>query len=202
MKTVREVIVVEGRYDKTRLESAVNAVILPVDGFRIFRDREKIRLLRELAAARGVILLTDSDTAGFVIRNHLTGVLPPEQIKQAFIPPVEGKERRKTAPGKEGLLGVEGMTDEVLIEALRRAGATFEDGENPPREPWITRGRLYADGLIGRDNSAKKRRALLRGWGLPEQMSTNRLLETLNLAKTPAEYEQALAGLEKPEKTG
>ena len=135
---VRQVIVVEGRYDKNTLSQVVDAVIVETGGFSVFHDREKLAYLRRLAAARGVILMTDPDGAGFVIRNHLKGVLPPEQILQAYVPDVYGKERRKRKGGKEGKLGVEGMPPAVLLEALRRCGATWE-GEAAPAAPW----RLY-----------------------------------------------------------
>lgn len=202
MSRIREVLVVEGRYDKIRLDSVVEATILPVDGFHVFHDDEQMRLLRELAETRGLIILTDSDSAGFVIRDHLSGCIPPHQIKHAYIPEIEGKERRKAIPGKEGLLGVEGMSREVLLEALRRAGATFEDEEKSSPSAWMTKQRLYADGLIGQDNSAGRRRALLRLWGYPEKISANRLVELINAAKSPPEYADALKRIENPEKIG
>ena len=130
MERIREVIVVEGRYDKNALAQVVEATVISVGGFSVFRDREKVALLRRLAEKRGVVLLTDSDGAGFVIRNFLKGAIPKSQLKQAYIPDVRGKERRKTAPGKEGKLGVEGMSPAVLLQALERAGATFLD--QPP----------------------------------------------------------------------
>lgn len=193
MNRLREVLVVEGRYDKTRLESVVDALIVPLDGFQVFRDPQKLHMLRTLAATRGLIVLTDSDSAGFVIRDYLSGSIPANQIKHAYIPEIAGKERRKATPGKEGLLGVEGMTDEVLLEALHRAGATFEDAA-PAASPekWMTKQRLYQDGLVGQDNSADRRRALLRLWGFPEKISANRLVELIGVSKTPAEYEAAL----------
>ena len=126
MVRIREVIVVEGRYDKNTLSQVVEATILETRGFGIFKDKEQLSLLRRAAQARGLILLTDSDGAGFVIRNYLKGAIDPGYIKHAYIPDISGKERRKDAPGKEGKLGVEGMTPQVLLEALRRAGATFE----------------------------------------------------------------------------
>ncbi len=202
MNRIREVLVVEGRYDKIRLDSVVEATILPVDGFHVFNDPEQMHLLRELAVTRGLIILTDSDGAGFVIRNHLQGAIPPEQIKHAYIPEIAGKERRKVTPGKEGLLGVEGMSDEVLLEALHRAGATFEEETATAPTPWLTKGRLYADGLIGQENSALLRRRLLKGWGYPEKISANRLVALINAAKTEEEYQKALENLQKPEKIG
>ena len=128
-RRVQEVIVVEGRYDKNALRQAVEATVIETGGFGVFKDGEKLALLRRLAAERGLILLTDSDGAGFVIRNFLKGAIPPDRLKQAYIPDIYGKERRKTAPGKEGKLGVEGMPPAVLLQALERAGAVFEDGD-------------------------------------------------------------------------
>ena len=126
MRRVREVIVVEGRYDRNALKQVVDATVVETAGFGVFKDRERLALLRRLAAERGLILLTDSDGAGFVIRNFLKGAIPRYQLKQAYIPDVPGKERRKAAPGREGKLGVEGMPPQVLLSALERAGATFE----------------------------------------------------------------------------
>ena len=162
MIRVREAIVVEGRYDKNALRQVVDALIIPTDGFGIFHDREKRALLGELARTRGLILLTDSDGAGFVIRNHLKGVLPKEGVKQAYIPDVYGKERRKRHPGREGKLGVEGMPPAVLLEALLRAGATVLDGaaEQRARTRPITKADFFRDGLTGRPESAKRRAAL------------------------------------------
>lgn len=182
MLKIREVIVVEGRYDKNTLSQLVDALIIPTDGFGIFKDGEKKALLARLARERGLILLTDSDGAGFVIRNHLKGVLPKEQLKQAYIPDIYGKERRKTRPGKEGKLGVEGMSPQILEEALRRAGATFleETPEQTERSRTITKADFFRDGLTGGPDSAQRREALKRRLGLPQRLTTNGLLEVLN----------------------
>ncbi len=200
MKRIREVLVVEGRYDKIRLETVVEALIIPLDGFQVFHNKKQLKVLRELAAARGLLVLTDSDAAGFVLRDYLSGAIPPEQVKHAYIPEIHGKEKRKAVPGKEGLLGVEGMETEVLLDALRRAGATFEDEAGDKPVPWMTRQRLYEDGLTGRDNSAGLRRDLLRLWGFPEKVSSSRLIALINAAKTPEEYEQALRQVRQMEK--
>ena len=133
MKRVREVIVVEGKYDAIRLKSTVDATVVQTDGFAIFRDREQLALLRRMAQTRGLLILTDSDGAGFVIRNFLGGSIPAEQVKHAYVPELCGKERRKKVGSKEGLLGVEGMENAVILEALRRAGATFEDERSEER---------------------------------------------------------------------
>lgn len=181
MFRIREAIVVEGRYDKNTLSQVVDTVILETAGFGVFKNQELVALLRRLAEERGLIVLTDSDGAGFLIRNHLKGALPPDRVKHAYIPDVSGKERRKRTPGKEGKLGVEGMSPAVLEEALRRAGATFLGEEPDPaaREP-ITKADLYALGLSGGPDAARRRGALLRRLDLPEHMSPNALLPVLN----------------------
>lgn len=188
---IREVIVVEGRYDKNTLSQVVDAVIVETGGFSVFHDREKLDYLRRLARERGLILMTDPDGAGFVIRNYLKGSIPPEQIKQAYVPDIHGKERRKQRPGKEGKLGVEGMRPEVLLEALRRAGATFENAAPQPVRGGgaITRADLLDRGLIG-PGSAAQRAALLKRLRLPEHLSTAALLQTLNLLMSREEFEK------------
>jgi len=195
MKRVKEVIVVEGRYDKNTLSQVVDATVVTLNGFSVFNDGEKLALLRRLAEARGLILLTDSDGAGFQIRNYLKGALPKERVKQAYIPDVYGKEKRKRAPGKAGKLGVEGMRPEVLLEALRRCGATFEDGAaalaSPAAEP-VTKADLFSWGLTGGEGSAQRRRALLKRLDLPGHLSANGLLEVLNLLYTREQLEQLL----------
>ena len=189
MRRVREVIVVEGRYDKNALRQVVEATVVETGGFGVFNDRERLALLRRLAAERGLILLTDSDGAGFVIRNFLKGAIPKSQLKQAYIPDIYGKERRKAAPGKEGKLGVEGMSPQVLLAALERAGATFEDGGTAAeRARPITKADLYALGLTGGRDSQARRQALLRKLGLPERMTTNASLQALNILYTREEF--------------
>ena len=186
MKKIKEVIVVEGRYDKNTLSQVVDATVVTLGGFAVFNDREKLAFLRRLALERGLIVLTDSDGAGFVIRNYLKGALPRDQVKQAYIPDIHGKERRKRVPGNEGKLGVEGMRPQVLLESLRRAGATFldeEDQSTAPKEP-ITKADLFALGLTGGTGSAARRQALLRQLDLPEHLTPNALLEALNLLYT------------------
>ena len=185
---VREVIVVEGRYDKNALSQVVDAAIVEVGGFAVFNDREKTAYLRALAEKRGLILLTDPDGAGFVIRGHLKGVLPPDRLKQAYIPDIPGKERRKKRPGKEGKLGVEGMPPDVLLAALRRAGTTFEGEGEAPAPAHITKADLLDKGLIG-PNSAARRAALQRRLGLPAHLTVNGLLEALTLLLTREEFD-------------
>ena len=197
MIRVREAIVVEGRYDKNALRQVVDALIIPTDGFGIFHDREKRALLGQLARTRGLILLTDSDGAGFVIRNHLKGVLPKEGVKQAYIPDVYGKERRKRHPGREGKLGVEGMPPAVLLEALLRAGATVLDGaaEQSARTRPITKADFFRDGRTGRPESAKRRAALQARLRRPERLTANALLEVLNALYDYPSYQAAVEEL-------
>lgn len=178
---IQEAIAVEGRYDKNTLSQVVDTLIIETRGFGIFKDPERMALLRKAAEKRGLIVLTDSDGAGFVIRNRIKAAIPGKYLKHAYIPDVYGKERRKRKAGKEGKLGVEGMPPQVLEEVLRRAGATFLEGESPEsRGAALTKGDLFTAGLTGRPDSAQRRQALLKQLSLPEHMSTNALLEVLN----------------------
>ena len=191
---IEEVIVVEGRYDRNMLLQVVDATVVETGGFSVFNDREKLAFLRKLAQKRGLILLTDSDGAGFVIRNYLKGAIPTEQVKQAYIPDIPGKERRKRKAGKEGKLGVEGMTPEILLQALRRGGATFVGEAAPSAAVPITKADLLDRGLIG-PGSTQKRQQLLKNLELPEHLTPNALLETLNLLMSREEfYEQQFFG--------
>ena len=193
MMKVREVIVVEGKYDAIRLHSAVDATVIETNGFGIFKDKEMLALLRRMAQTRGLLVLTDSDGAGFVIRDFLGGAIPKEQVKHAYIPEIVGKERRKATPSKEGLLGVEGIDNALIMEALRRAGATIEGEEASVFQGChFTKADLYELGLVGGVNSAQKRQKLQRALGLPEKLSANRLLEILNIAVSPDELAAAL----------
>ncbi|MEA4824420.1 MAG: DUF4093 domain-containing protein [Clostridiaceae bacterium] len=187
MIRIREALVVEGRYDKAALASLVDTVIVETHGFGIFRDRERLAYLRRLAERRGLLILTDSDGAGFVIRNHLKSAIPASQCKQAFIPSLFGKERRKAQPSKAGTLGVEGMTPEVLLAALRRAGATIE-GEDCPPPPKLKKSDLYALGLSGARDSAEKRSALCKRLGLPAGMTASALLDAVGSLYTYEEF--------------
>ena len=180
MVKIREAIVVEGRYDKNTLSQIIDAPILETSGFGVFKDKKMVKLLRQIAEKRGLIIFTDSDGAGFVIRNYLKSAIDPAFIKHAYIPDIYGKERRKAAPGREGKLGVEGMTPEVILEALRRAGATV-DGEIAPSLDKITKQDMVELGLSGGSGSASKRLALIKKLDLPEHLSANALLQTLNL---------------------
>ena len=190
---IREAVVVEGRYDKAALSGVVDTLILETAGFGVFNNRERLAFLRRLAEKRGLIVLTDSDGAGFVIRNFLKGAIPKSQLKQAYIPDVYGKERRKRTPGREGKLGVEGMPPEVLRNAILRAGATVLDGDAPDRpQGGLTPADLFALGLSGAPDAARRRAALLRKLDLPEHMSAKALLAALNALYTPDELEKLL----------
>ena len=188
MHSVREVIVVEGRYDKNALSQVVDAVIIETSGFGIFNDAEKRKLLQTMAEARGLIVLTDSDGAGFVIRNYIKGCVDPKLVKHAYIPDIYGKERRKSAPSREGKLGVEGMKPQVLLDALIRAGATFDDEENKKTAPRISKADMYARGLSGREGSAEKRARLIKQLGLPERLTADGLLDVLNATMSREEF--------------
>jgi len=181
MIQIKEAIVVEGRYDKNTLSQLVDTVILETNGFGIFKDKEQLALLRKIAQKRGLIVLTDSDGAGFVIRNHLKGAIPQDQVKHAYIPDLFGKEKRKRKAGEEGKLGVEGMRPEVLEKALRRAGATILDGSEPTRSsPPLPKADLFAAGLSGGEGSKEKRQALLKKLELPEHLTPNAMLPVLS----------------------
>ena len=181
MIKIREAIVVEGRYDKNTLSQIVDAPILETSGFGIMNDKAQLSLLRKVAQTRGLIVFTDSDGAGFVIRNYLKGAIPAAYLKHAYIPDIPGKERRKSAPGKEGKLGVEGMHLDVIVSALRKAGATIE-GESVTKTPGnITKQDMMELGLSGGADSAMKRQLLLKKLDLPTHMSANALLQALNL---------------------
>lgn len=191
MVRIKEAIVVEGRYDKNTLCQIVDAPILETAGFGIFKDKQQMALLRRVAEKRGLIVFTDSDGAGFVIRNHIKSAIPAKYLKHAYIPDIPGKEKRKSTPGKEGKLGVEGMTKEVILEALRKAGATIE-GESAAESRGITKQDLMALGLSGGPDAGAKRLALLKKLNLPEHMSANAMLQALNLLYSLEELEQIL----------
>jgi len=180
---IEEVIVVEGRYDKNTLSQVVDATIMDVGGFGVFNDRQKLALLRRLAETRGVVIFTDPDGAGFVIRNYLKGALPKDRVRHAYVPDVYGKEKRKRKGGCEGKLGVEGMEPEVLLEALRRSGATFAGEKAAERDQPITKADLLDAGLIG-DGSTARRSAIVKELDLPEHLRPNALLDVLNLLMT------------------
>ncbi len=192
MVKIKEAILVEGRYDKNTLSQIVDAPILETGGFGIFKDKQQMKLLRQVAETRGLIVFTDADGAGFVIRNHIKSAIPGKYLKHAYTPDVFGKERRKAAPGKEGKLGVEGMTPEIILDALRKAGATIE-GETAARtNQEITKQDLFALGLSGTPGSEENRKRLMKRLDLPERMSPNALLQALNLLYSLEELTQLM----------
>ena len=192
--SVKEVIVVEGRYDKNTLSQCVDATILSTEGFGIFRDKEKMVLLRRCAEERGLIVFTDSDGAGFVIRKRIRGAIPAKYLKHAYIPDVPGKEKRKKVGSREGTLGVEGMKPEVLIHALLAAGATVDSCEEHRGEE-ISKADFMALGLSGGENSSEKREILLNAWKLPKKLSSKGLLEAVNVLMTRQEFLAQAAAL-------
>ena len=195
MVKIKEAIVVEGRYDKNTLSQIVDAPILETAGFGIFKDKQQMALLRKIAETRGLIVFTDSDGAGFVIRNHIKSAIPGKYLKHAYIPDIPGKEKRKAAPGKEGKLGVEGMSREIILEALRRSGATIA-GEEGTAFNAITKQDLMALGLSGGPDASMKRLALLKKLDLPEHMSPNAMLQALNLLYSLEELTQIIESME------
>lgn len=195
MVKIKEAIVVEGRYDKNTLSQILDAPILETSGFGIFKDKQQMALLCRVAETRGLIVFTDSDGAGFVIRNHIKSAIPGKYLKHAYIPDIYGKEKRKAAPGKEGKLGVEGMTREVILESLRRAGATIEGEETIPVRQ-ITKQNLMELGLSGGADASAKRLKLLKKLNLPERMSSNAMLQALNLLYTYEELTTIVEAME------
>ena len=191
MVKIKEAIVVEGRYDKNTLSQIVDAPIFETSGFGIFKDREQMALLRRVAEMRGLIVFTDADGAGFVIRNHIKSAIPAQFLKHAYTPDVFGKERRKTHAGKEGKLGVEGMNRETILECLHRAGATMEENDQVLPHSQITKADLMELGLYG-PGSNEKRTVLIKKLGFPEKMSTNAFLQAVNLLYSPDELKETL----------
>ncbi len=179
MLKIKEAVIVEGRYDKIKLSSIIDAPIIETNGFRVFSDKEKQNLIRKIADTRGILVLTDSDSAGFVIRNFLKGVVDKSKIKHCYIPQIEGKEKRKPKKGKEGLLGVEGVSDDIIVDAVRKSGATVI-GENTSVKGEIKKSDLFCLGLAGTENADKNRKKLLNHLRLPGYLSANAMLTALN----------------------
>lgn len=196
MYKIREAIVVEGRYDKNTLSQIIDAPVFETSGFGIFKNKEQMDLLRNVAQRRGLIVFTDADGAGFVIRNHIKSAIPGKYLKHAYTPDIFGKERRKAAPGKEGKLGVEGMTKEVILAALHKAGATFEGEVQSATTGCITKQDMMRLGLSGCADSSEKRLSLQKKMALPERMSANALLQALNILLTLDELETLVSELE------
>ena len=195
MIKIKQAIVVEGRYDKNTLSQIVDAPIIETNGFGIMKDKANLAFLRRVAENRGLIVFTDSDGAGFVIRNFLKSAIDPAYLLHAYIPDIYGKEKRKSAPGKEGKLGVEGMTRQVILDALRRCGASFEDEAASAFSGSITKQDLIELGLSGGKDSSFLRKKLLKKLDLPEHMSANALLQALNLLYTPADLQELVKNL-------
>ena len=196
MVKIKEANVEEGRYDKNTLSQIVDATILETNGFGIFKDKQQMKLLRKAAEKRGLIVFTDADGAGFVIRNHIKSAIPGIYLKHAYTPDVFGKERRKAAPGKEGKLGVEGMRPEVILDALRKAGATIEGETEVRTMQEITKADLVALGLSGMPGSEENRKRLVKKLDLPERISPNGLLQALNLLYTLEELTELVRKME------
>ncbi|MGN0571137.1 MAG: toprim domain-containing protein [Candidatus Fimenecus sp.] len=193
MIQLKQAVIVEGKYDKIKLESVIDAVILTTDGFGVFKDKEKQRLIRRLAQERGIVVLTDSDSAGFVIRSFLSGIVPPEQIIHVYIPDIFGKEKRKAVPSKEGKLGVEGMDTARILEALETAGVLCTETDTPPiPRRQVTKTDFYEDGLSGKADSAARRKALLKELDLPERLSANAMLKIINTFLSYDDYKHAI----------
>lgn len=188
---IKEAVIVEGRYDKIKLSEIVASPVIETGGFRVFKDKEKQTLIRQIAEKRGILVMTDVDSAGFVIRNFLRGIVPEDQIKHAYIPTVEGKESRKAEPSKEGKLGVEGIDREKLIESIRKSGAQII-GEEASISAEITKADFYNYGLSGSEDSARLRKAILKALGLPEYLTANAMIAALNCLFTKEEFEEYL----------
>lgn len=193
MIKIKEAIIVEGRYDRMRLAAIFDTAIIETGGFRVFKDDEKKTVIRRLAQARGIVILTDSDGAGFVIRNFLKGIISDNtQIKQAFVPDIKGKEKRKAQPSKQGLLGVEGMTDEIILNAVLNSGVQIIGKEERKTVGEITKTDFFTYGLTGGENSGVFRKAVLKKLGFPQYMTTNAMLSAVNLIYSKEQFEHIL----------
>ena len=188
MNEIKEVIIVEGKYDKIKLDSLICGTVITTDGFRIFKDKEKAELIKRYALSRGIVILTDSDSAGFIIRNKLKSFIPSQYIKNAYIPQIKGKEKRKVTAGKQGILGVEGIDKETILTALKNAGCTEDFSEIKK----ITKSDFIADGLSGGKDSKDKRNKLAAYFNLPQNMSSNALIDALNSFAGHEKYIEAL----------
>lgn len=195
MIKIKEAVIVEGKYDKIKVSALVDAPIIATNGFRIFKDREKCALLRTLAHTRGIVILTDSDSAGFVIRSHIKGIVNGGRVLNAYVPEILGKEKRKPQKSKEGLLGVEGVDSKYILNALKKCGATLIDEAAAPKSKEITKTDLYNLGLVGRDNSSDLRQKLLKKLNLPKYITPKAMQEVLNCLLTPQELEEILSSL-------
>ena len=188
---IKETIIVEGKYDKIRLAPLFDANIIELGGFRIYNNKDRLALIRRIAEKNGIIILTDSDSAGFRLRHYLSSAVPKERITNVFIPDVSGKEKRKAKPGKENLIGVEGMKTEVLLDAFRKAGISVDGGGSERKTP-LTKAYLFELGLSGGENSAELRRKLCEYFSLPKMLSANSLTEILPILTDEAELLSAI----------
>ncbi|MDK2799454.1 MAG: ribonuclease [Clostridiales bacterium] len=196
MIKIKEAVIVEGTYDKIKLSQIIDATIITTNGFSIFKDSDKVELIKRLAQKTGIVVLTDSDRAGFMIRNYIKQCIPAKYVKHAYIPEVKGVEKRKTIPGKEGLLGVEGVRNALIIEALKKAGCMIvNDRESTVRKREITKTDLYEDGFTGRPNSSELRKKLTDKLNLPSRISVNALLDVLNTLYTYSQYKEIVQDL-------
>lgn len=197
MLKLKEVVIVEGKYDKIKLSQILDALIIDVGGFNIFKNKEKINLIKKLAEKNGVLILTDSDHAGFMIRNYLNGIIPQDKIKHAYIPDIIGKEKRKRSYSKERKLGVEGIKDDIILDSIKKAGLKqFKNGNNKNQsDTKITKLDFFQDGLSGCENSTLKRKALIKKLNLPENLSQNALIKVLNEIITYEEYKDIIKTL-------
>lgn len=191
MIKIKEAVIVEGKYDKIKLSAIIDTIIIETDGFAVFKDKEKQKLIRFLAEKRGIIIMTDSDSAGFKIRNFINGITKSENIKNVYIPDIYGKEKRKTEASKEGKLGVEGMKPEIIMSALQKAGVLCDKNEKTERFE-ITHTDFFEDGISGGENSSEIRKALAKQLELPERISSSALLKIINVYMTYDEYKDAI----------
>lgn len=190
MLKIKQAVIVEGKYDKIKLSTIIDTVIVQTDGFSIFKDKQKLKLIKELAKTRGIVILTDSDSAGFKIRSYIGGSVPKEQVYHAYVPDIYGKERRKDSPSKEGKLGVEGINTDIILDALNKAGVTCEHTLEKSKQVTVT--DLYEAGLTGSNDSASRRKEFLRSISLPERLSTSSLVQMINTFMTYDQFQEKI----------
>lgn len=188
MIKIEQAVIVEGKYDKIKLSNIIDALIIETNGFRIFKDKIKMNLIRQLAESKGILIITDSDGAGFVIRNYLKSCIPNDRIINAYIPDIYGKEKRKDKPSKEGKLGVEGMSEEVILSALKKCGIVCEVTKSNTVKEKITKEDFFELGLTGTPESSNKRNIIKKSLSIPEYMTTNAMIETINFIMTKKEF--------------
>jgi len=190
MIKIKQAVIVEGKYDKIKLSSIIDTIIVETDGFKVFKDKDKQKLIRKLAETCGILIITDSDAAGFKIRSFVCGIVNNDNVYHAYIPDIAGKEKRKTVLSKEGKIGVEGVSTDIIIDSLTKAGIVFEEAKETGRR--ITNADFYDDGISGGKNSRKLKAALLKHIDLPARLSTNSLLKFINLFMSYDQYKSAV----------